>query len=416
MRVHAWAATRIDLAGGTLDLWPLYLFHPGAVTVNVAITRYAHAVAETRGDGRIVLVSRDAERREEFRSLGALERKGRHQLPLLAELVSWFLTGDPSAYRPSFGFAQDKQDDKQKHDKQVPRLRPALSGKGRDFARFGYAQGKRDDSVRQGVMLTTWSEAPAGAGLGGSSAMGIAVCAALAGLQKKRREPSSRPTQTEPSGRSRWVEHRSKAVVRGCEFIALVRDIEARVLGVPTGEQDHYPAVYGGASAVHLEPAGTWREELRVPREELESRLVLVYTGKPRKSGINNWEVLKNYIDGDRGLKRNFEEIAEAAREMRIALLKQDWRGVADAMRADADARRRNAPTIETPFIRKLAAVGRRHGVLAAKVCGAGGGGCVVFLCEPKRRGDVATALATAGATLLPFRVATSGVKVKKEN
>ncbi|MCI0354902.1 MAG: GHMP kinase, partial [Acidobacteria bacterium] len=304
MRIHATAPTRIDLAGGTLDLWPLYLFHPGAVTVNVAITRYAHAVVEARSDGRIVLVSRDSESREEYGSLGVMERKGRHQLPLLAELVKWF--------------------------------EPA-----------------------KGVKLTTWSEAPAGSGLGGSSAMGIAVCAAMAAMLKNRPQRTLRSAQRPPPlGAHEWIE--------------LVRDIEARVLGVPTGEQDHYPAVYGGASAIHLEPAGTWREELRVPREELEDRLVLVYSGKPRKSGINNWEALKNYIDGDRQLRRNFEEIAEAAREMRTALLKGNWRSVAEAMRADADARRRNAPTIETPFIRKLAAVGRRHGVLAAKVCGAG--------------------------------------------
>ncbi|MGH9779309.1 MAG: hypothetical protein ACRD5I_12945 [Candidatus Acidiferrales bacterium] len=187
------------------------------------------------------------------------------------------------------------------------------------------------------------------------------------------------------------------------------------MLGVPTGEQDHYPAVYGGASAIHLEAAGTWREALRVNAKELESRLLLVYTGKPRKSGINNWEVLKNYIDGDRGLRRNFEEIAAAAREMRAALLRGDWRGVAEAMRRDAEARRKNAPGIETPFIRKLAAVARRRGGLATKVCGAGGGGCVVFLCEPKKKGELASALASAGATLLPFRIATGGVGVRKE-
>jgi len=395
VRVHVIAPTRIDLAGGTLDLWPLYLFHPGAVTVNVAITRYAHAVAESRSDGRVVLVSRDSEVREGFASLGALERKRGYKLPLLAELVRWFLARDPSAYRP--------QDDKQRSGKQVPRLRPDWR---RDSA--------RDDKRKDGVTLTTWSEAPAGAGLGGSSAMGLAVCGAMARLVGGPRADARGLNKT-PSGGSRWVEHQGRTVVRAHEFIALVRDVEARVLGVPTGEQDHYPAVYGGASAIHLEPAGTWREALPVRAEELESRLVLVYTGKPRQSGINNWEVLKNYIDGDRGLKRNFEEIAEAAREMRAALLRGNWRGVAEAMKRDAAARRRNAPTIETTFIRKLAAVGKKHGALAAKVCGAGGGGCVVFLCDPRKRGEVASALASAGATLLPMRVARNGVRVKQE-
>jgi len=334
MSFHAYAPTRIDLAGGTLDLWPLYLFHPGALTVNVAITRYAHAVAEPRRDKRILLVSRDSNQREEFASLAALRAKRHYRLPLLAELVGHFA--------PS-----------------------------------------------KGLMLTTWSEAPAGAGLGGSSAMAVAVCAAL-----------------------------SRALGKGAhahDWIALARDIEARVLGVPTGEQDHYPPVYGGANAIHLEPVRTRREPLRVRREELESRLVLVYTGKPRRSGINNWEVMKNYIDGDGHLRRNFDEIAAAARLAREALLRCDWKRLAEAMRRDAEARRRNAPTITTPFIEKLARAGERHGALAAKVCGAGGGGCVVFLCEPKRRGELASALTAAGATLLPFRVAPRGVQTMSE-
>jgi D-glycero-alpha-D-manno-heptose-7-phosphate kinase len=46
MRIESKAPTRVDLAGGTLDIWPLYLFHPGAVTVNAAITRYASCVIE----------------------------------------------------------------------------------------------------------------------------------------------------------------------------------------------------------------------------------------------------------------------------------------------------------------------------------------------------------------------------------
>lgn len=359
-----------------MDLWPLYLFHPGAVTVNVAITRYAHAVAEARSDGRIVLISRDSERTEEFVSVGAMERERRYKVPLLAELVKWFL-GDGGS------------------GKQIPRLPPTRRGQARNDK-------QRQGAVR-GVRLTTWSEAPAGAGLGGSSAMGVAVCGALSKIAGK------------PSGRGHWAERGRREAASAHSFIALVRDVEARILGVPTGEQDHYPAVYGGASAIHLEAAGTWREALRVNAKELESRLLLVYTGKPRKSGINNWEVLKNYIDGDRGLRRNFEEIAAAAREMRAALLRGDWRGVAEAMRRDAEARRKNAPGIETPFIRKLAAVARRRGGLATKVCGAGGGGCVVFLCEPKKKGELASALASAGATLLPFRIATGGVGVRKE-
>jgi len=50
VRISASAPTRIDLAGGTIDIWPLYLFHPGAQTLNAAISLRAHAWIEERPD------------------------------------------------------------------------------------------------------------------------------------------------------------------------------------------------------------------------------------------------------------------------------------------------------------------------------------------------------------------------------
>ena len=89
MRIEARAPTRVDLAGGTLDIWPLYLFHEGALTVNCAIARYAFCTIETRPEGRrgITLVSTDTRRKESFASLEALRRARRYRLPLLAHLV-----------------------------------------------------------------------------------------------------------------------------------------------------------------------------------------------------------------------------------------------------------------------------------------------------------------------------------------
>ena len=219
LRIESRAPTRIDLAGGTLDIWPLYLFHPGALTVNCAITRYASCVIETNSTrgGEIHLVSRDTKRQESFASIEALERARRYRLPLLAHLVRFF--------RP-----------------------------------------------RTGLTLTTDSQAPAGAGIGGSSAMAVAICAALDRL--------------------------TGAALRLEDWIHISRDAEAIVIRVPTGTQDHYPPAFGGASAIHLEPGGERREEVGCDLDELERRLVLCYTGKPKKHGINNWEVFQKHIRG----------------------------------------------------------------------------------------------------------------------
>lgn len=333
MRIEARAPTRIDLAGGTLDIWPLYLFHEGAVTVNCAVTLYAKCVIEVSPRGKsIALSSRDTRRAERFRSLAALSRAPRHRLPLLAQLVKHF--------RPRAGFA-----------------------------------------------LATDSEAPAGAGIGGSSAMAVAISAALDRLTR--------------AGLSR------------VDWIHLSRDVEAIVIGVPTGTQDHYPPAFGGASVIHLEPGGERRTALRVNLHELERRLVLCYTGKPRQSGINNWKVFQAHINGGRRVCRNFEEIAAVARAMRAALERSRWHDAGRLIREEWEFRRRNLPTISTHRIDRIIAGARRAGALGGKVCGAGGGGCVALLIEPEARARVEAAVQRAGGTLLPVRIDRRGVTVR---
>ncbi len=334
MRIESKAPTRIDLAGGTLDIWPLYLFHEGALTVNCAITRYASCVIETGPEKsrRIVLASRDTRRQESFPSFEALHGAKRYKLPLLAHLVRVF--------RPSCGFT-----------------------------------------------LTTDSQAPAGAGIGGSSAMAVAICAALDRL--------------------------TGAGLRREDWIHISRDVEAIVIRVPTGTQDHYPPAFGGAAAIVLAPGGERREELNCNLDELERRLVLCYTGKPRQSGINNWEVFMRHINGDRRVAQNLEKIGGIARLVRSALERNQWNELGRLVREEWDFRRRNLRTISTPVIDRIIAAARRQGALGGKVCGAGGGGCLTLVIEPDARPKVEAAVAAAGGTLLPLQIDRGGVRVQ---
>ncbi|MEO7143155.1 MAG: GHMP kinase, partial [Bryobacteraceae bacterium] len=188
--------------------------------------------------------------------------------------------------------------------------------------------------------------------------------------------------------------------------------IEAQIIRVPTGAQDYYPAMYGGVSAIELGAAGIRRVALPVDPEDLNRRIVLAYTGVPRNSGINNWEVTKAHIDGDRHVHRNFDRIAAIANGMRGALETANWIEAARLLREEWSHRRKNAPGISTPLIDRLIAVTRRAGSTGAKVCGAGGGGCVLFLVEPDAKRKVSAAIAREGATVLDVRVATRGVRV----
>jgi D-glycero-alpha-D-manno-heptose-7-phosphate kinase len=199
------------------------------------------------------------------------------------------------------------------------------------------------------------------------------------------------------------------------DWIHISRDVEAVVIRVPTGTQDHYPPAFGGAMAIHLEAGGERREALGCDLAELDRRLVLCYTGKPRQSGINNWEVFKDHIDGGRKVQKNLAQIAAVAREVREALMGSRWAELGRLVNEEWAFRRRNLPTISTPMIDRIIASARRAGAVAGKVCGAGGGGCVALVIEPDARARVEAVIESVGATLLPMRVARQGVSVRVE-
>jgi D-glycero-alpha-D-manno-heptose-7-phosphate kinase len=166
-------------------------------------------------------------------------------------------------------------------------------------------------------------------------------------------------------------------------------------------------------SAIHLEPGGERCEALTCNVDELERRLVLCYTGKPRQSGINNWEVFVRHINGERRVARILAQIADIARQVRAALLRDDWNELGRLVRAEWEYRRRSLPTISTPTIDQIIAAARKKGALGGKVCGAGGGGCVALIIEPDAHADVEAAIVAAGGTILPQHIDREGVRVR---
>ena len=327
------APCRADLAGATIDLWPLYLFHPGALTLNIALNiQTTCRITPLRGR-QIRLRSLDTKMQENFSGFEQLQKARRFRLPLAARLIQFF-------------------------------------------------------QPREGFLMETNSESPAGAGISGSSALMIASTVALARF----------------TGRQLSRE----------QMRVFAQNVEAQVIEVPTGCQDYYPALYGGVNAIHLDTDKIRREVVPVSAEEIESRFVLAYTGAPRQSGINNWEVFKAHINGDRRIFRNFESIVQIARWMHQALIAGKWDEVGRLLREEWKLRRTNAPGITTPLIDKLIAMAARHGGRAAKVCGAGGGGCVIFFVERGATGRVAKVLAENGGQVLPLQVAKQGVRLAR--
>ena len=197
------------------------------------------------------------------------------------------------------------------------------------------------------------------------------------------------------------------------DWIHISRDVEAVVIRVPTGTQDHYPPAFGGAAAIILAPGGERREALACDLGDLERRLVLCYTGRPRRHGINNWEVFKRHIDGDRRVAANLEKISIIARQVRAAIEAGQWSELGRLVRGEWEFRRRNLKTISTPLVDRIISSARRKGALAGKICGAGGGGCLTLVIDPESRASVENAVTAAGATLLPLQIDREGVFLK---
>ncbi len=238
----------------------------------------------------------------------------------------------------------------------------------------------------ENATLTTRGESPAGAGIAGSSALTIAVCGALA----------------------RWT----GASEAPADLLQVAMNVECQTIRVPTGVQDYRPALYGGVAAIELGVTGIRRAGLDVDPRELEQRIVLAYTGAPRNSGTNNWEITKRHIDGDRHVFDCFERIRDTAAAMRTALERGDWDEVGRQIAAEWDNRKRLAPGVTTPTIDDLIARATAAGATAAKVCGAGGGGCLFCYAPPDRRAAIAEALAKGGARVLDYRIETEGLRV----
>ena len=306
--VTAESPCRADLAGGTLDIWPLGMLHPGSLTVNAAIPVMVR-----------LQVDLEAPPEEVWHAMGDAEWR---------RLSAADATSDLSA---AVAFA----------------VRPA-----------------------GGVRVRVRSQAALGSGLGGSSAYAVALARGILSVAGEEMADE--------------------------RLVLLARDLEARVLTVPTGLQDHWAAVHGGVLAIHFEPGGERVERLIVEPDWVSERLTIFDTGITHHSGMVNWQVIRRRLDRDRDTTDALELIAEAARHCRAELVAGNQDGVGQAVAAEWSARRRLAPEVCPPELDTIIDAGLAAGASAIKACGAGGGGSVLVWHPPGARESISSALNAA--------------------
>ena len=182
----------------------------------------------------------------------------------------------------------------------------------------------------------------------------------------------------------------------------MAMNVEAQTIAVPTGLQDYRPALYGGMAALELECRRRAPRPARgrFPRAREPDRPLL--HGRTAELGHQQ---LGNHEEAHRRRPARLRLLRAHPRhrgnDARVRSRRGDWDGVGVAIAEEWENRKRLAPGVTTPAIDGLIARAMAAGATAAKVCGAGGGGCLFCYGPPDARAAIATALAAGGARLL---------------
>jgi len=354
--IRSRAPVRIDFAGGWTDV-PPFSAQVGGFVVNAAITRYAYATLVAHPENAFRLESGDYETFVESRDIRQMEYDG--NLDLLKAAV-------------------------------------------------------RRMDLQMGGHILTRSDAPPGSGTGSSASMGVALVGLLAAATTG--EVSGRGFQPRPVGADS-PSHSTQPPTTPTrqEIAALANKLEIEELKIQGGKQDQYAAALGGISFMEFKDPAVNVERLEVSRDflyELEKHLLLIYTGKSRLSGDIISRVMGAYQRDDEQVKSALMNIRQASLDMKQAFLAEDLTRVGEVLDFNWENQKRLYPEMTTPKIEALFAVARPEGVLGGKACGAGGGGCILLLCERDREHLVRRAVVDLGGMPIDFNFDHDGLQV----
>jgi D-glycero-alpha-D-manno-heptose-7-phosphate kinase len=328
MIIRARAPLRLGLAGGGTDVSAYCSLHGGYV-LNATVSMYAYAILEPRNDGRVRFVAAD---RQEVYEGEASE-------------VDPTLDGVLALHKGVFR-----------------RIVNEFNG-GRPVP----------------MTLTTYSDVPAGSGLGSSSTMVVAMVTAF-------RELLGLP----------FGEY---------DIAHLAYEIERLDMGLNGGKQDHYAATFGGVNFIEFYPDDrVVVNPLRIKDSvltELEASLILYFTGVSRDSAAIIDEQTANLkAENPRSLEA-MKQLKNDALEMKEAILRGDLVRFARVLGRSWEAKKKAASRITNPEIDHIYRLALKAGAYSGKVSGAGGGGFMMFVVDPAKRPDVLRALEHESGTAM---------------
>jgi len=235
--------------------------------------------------------------------------------------------------------------------------------------------------------ISTYSDAPAGSGLGSSSTMVVCILKAFV----------------------EWY----NLPMGDYEIARLAYQIEREDLALSGGKQDQYAAAFGGFNFMEfLTDGNVIVNPLRVKRwivDELESSIVLYYTGASRSSAAIIEEQKKNTSSGNGQAIEAMHRIKQSARDMKRVLLEGNMEGFARILGQAWEDKKKMASAINNSMIQEVFDIAFAAGAKAGKVSGAGGGGFIIFMTDPARRRLVINALENMPGRVVGFQFSEGG-------
>lgn len=235
--------------------------------------------------------------------------------------------------------------------------------------------------------ITTYSDAPVGSGLGSSSTMVVAIVKAFV----------------------EWL----NLPLGEYEIARLAYEIERIDLKLSGGKQDQYAATFGGFNFMEfLKDNHVIVNPLRIKRwiiDELESNMLIYYTGASRSSAAIIDEQMKNTSSGNEDAIEAMHQIKKSSLEMKEALLKADFQKFSEIIGRAWENKKKMAHSITNTEINAVFEIAMKAGAITGKVSGAGGGGFIMFMVNPTQRLNVVKALNKLDGRVVDFQFSEGG-------
>lgn len=242
-----------------------------------------------------------------------------------------------------------------------------------------------------GMDVFLHGEAPKRAGLGASASLSTSLIAGILELQHNKIDIKN--------------------------IAELAYKVETEILQNAGGRQDQYAAVFGGINEIKFlggENVKINKLKLSTSFErKLEKNLILFYTGEPHVSGSMVEKQINSYITDKSKAKNSLDKLKEIAYNMKDALNSEDFEIFGQLLTEDWNEKTKFNPYLTTDYMRALNKIVMEKGGIGGRVCGAGGGGCMIWLIQPKNRNQVLSSLNNNSGKIIDYDFVKKGLKIE---